>query len=90
MRINELTEDELNKKTKDLVNNLVRGMRVKDISIMEMSDISKWLSRRYKGSTKFDSIFAEIEIKIFRNYRRYLPFCYASITTAINDIERDK
>ena len=70
---------------KDFLNGLVLDLRI-SLQKDELEHIfNRLMYRINKGGLTKDT-FDRISTEILKNYKKYLPFCYASIVTANSNI----
>lgn len=86
MRFREMPDYVQEEKIKLFINKLVKSLRVKDIDINELKFIYDETYKIFFNSNYFDSELSNIYNEIVRNYKFYIPFCFASIRTALRKI----
>lgn len=89
MRFIEIKEKEQKQLIKQSVNKLINGLNVdlsEDEVIFIFDSVYEWLG----NSNAFTKVLDEIYDEIIENYKRYIPFCYASIRTAYKNIQNKK
>lgn len=88
MRFNKITDKEIKKIVAGFVNDLQLDLNLPE-SVLDSKQkiyIAQKLIEYYSGSARFTSELKKVHEEIITNYKKYLPLCYASIRTAIKNI----
>ncbi|MBT3206936.1 MAG: hypothetical protein HN704_18280 [Bacteroidetes bacterium] len=82
MQFKDLNEKQTQEEIDNFLNDLVLSLRIKDMTEKELLYISDKLIKWVSGSVMYVSRLKQIRTEIVKDYKKYLPFCYASLITA--------
>jgi hypothetical protein len=83
--LKDLPKDEIKRITKEFINGLILDLRV-SLSKEEIEHIYNRLIVVLSEGAIPEGTLGNIRKEILNNYKKYIPFCYASIKTAWNNI----